>query len=448
MFKRILIANRGEIAIRVIRACREMGIESVAVYSEADRYSLHVTEADVAVCIGPPAADKSYLNIPNIISAAEVTGVEAIHPGYGFLSENAMFSDVCATCGITFIGPSHEVIDSLGDKVAARAIMAKAGIPVIPGTSEAVAKERHALSFAAGAGYPVIVKAAGGGGGRGMRICYTDKELRQALQTAQSEAGAFFNNPDVYIEKYILDPRHIEFQILADSHGNYVHVGDRDCSIQRRHQKLLEESPCAYLGEKLRNTMGKIAIKAAKAADYVGAGTIEFLVDTRGDFYFIEANTRVQVEHSVTEMSSGIDIIKEQLRIAAGETLSVSQKDIELKGHAIEFRINAEDAENGFMPAGGTVEFFSPPGGPGVRVDTHLYSGYTVPTQYDSMLAKLIVWGRDRDEAVARGLRALDELRIDGLKTTVPFHKWILTNREFLAGKAYTNFVENNYQGA
>lgn len=448
MFKRILIANRGEIAVRIIRACREMGIESVAVYSEADKHSLHVTEADVAVCIGPPQADKSYLNIPNIISAAEVTGVDAIHPGYGFLSENAKFSDVCATCGITFIGPSHEVIDMLGDKVSARSIMAGAGIPVIPGTNEAVEKDRHALSFAAKAGYPVIVKAAGGGGGRGMRICYTDKELRQALQTAQSEADAFFSNPDVYIEKYILQPRHIEFQILADTYGNVVHVGDRDCSIQRRHQKLLEESPCVYIEERLRNTMGKVAVKAAKAADYVGAGTIEFLVDPRGDFYFIEANTRVQVEHSVTEMVSGVDIIKEQLRVAAGEKLSVTQREIELRGHAIEFRINAEDAENGFKPAGGTVKFFSPPGGPGVRVDTHLYSGYTVPTQYDSMLAKLIVWGRDRDEAVARGLRALDEMRIDGLKTTIPFHKWILANREFLTGKAYTDFVENNYQGA
>lgn len=448
MFKRILIANRGEIAVRVIRACKEMGIESVAVYSEADKHSLHVTEADVAVCIGPPPADKSYLNIPNIISAAEVTGVDAIHPGYGFLSENAKFSDVCATCGITFIGPSHKVIDTLGDKVSARSIMAKAGIPVIPGTSEAIEKERHALSFAAGAGYPVIVKASGGGGGRGMRICYTDKELRKALQTAQSEAGAFFSNPDVYIEKYIMEPRHIEFQILADSHGNVVHVGDRDCSIQRRHQKLLEEAPCPYIEPRLRNTMGKVAVRAARAADYVGAGTIEFLVDPRGDFFFIEANTRVQVEHSVTEMVSGVDIIKEQLRVAAGETLSVTQRDIDLRGHAIEFRINAEDAENGFKPAGGTVEFFNPPGGPGVRVDTHLYSGYTVPTQYDSMLAKLIVWGRDRDEAVSRGLRALDELRIDGLKTTIPFHKWILTNREFLTGKAYTNFVEENYEGA
>jgi acetyl-CoA carboxylase, biotin carboxylase subunit len=448
VFKRILIANRGEIAVRVIRACKEMGIESVAVYSEADKHSLHVTEADVAVCIGPPPADKSYLNIPNIISAAEVTGVDAIHPGYGFLSENAKFSDVCATCGITFIGPSHKVIDTLGDKVSARSIMAKAGIPVIPGTSEAIEKERHALSFAAGAGYPVIVKASGGGGGRGMRICYTDKELRKALQTAQSEAGAFFSNPDVYIEKYIMEPRHIEFQILADSHGNVVHVGDRDCSIQRRHQKLLEEAPCPYIEPRLRNTMGKVAVRAARAADYVGAGTIEFLVDPRGDFFFIEANTRVQVEHSVTEMVSGVDIIKEQLRVAAGETLSVTQRDIDLRGHAIEFRINAEDAENGFKPAGGTVEFFNPPGGPGVRVDTHLYSGYTVPTQYDSMLAKLIVWGRDRDEAVSRGLRALDELRIDGLKTTIPFHKWILTNREFLTGKAYTNFVEENYEGA
>lgn len=424
-----------------------MNIEAVAVYSEADKHSLHVTEADVAVCIGPPPAGKSYLNIPNIMSAAELTGVDAIHPGYGFLAENAKFSDVCTTCGITFIGPSHEVIDKLGNKVAARAIMKQAGVPVIPGTSEAVQKERPAINFAAQAGYPVIVKASGGGGGRGMRICYTDKELRQALQTGQSEAGAFFNNSDVYIEKYILEPRHVEFQILADTHGNVVHVGDRDCSIQRRHQKLLEESPCTYVSERTRTTMGKVAVKAAKAAGYVGAGTIEFLVDPRGDFYFIEVNTRVQVEHSVTEMSSGIDIIKEQIRIAASETLSVSQRDVELKGHAIEFRINAEDPRHDFQPSGGTIDFYSPPGGPGVRVDTHIYSGYTVPTYYDSLLAKLVVWGRDREEALARGRRALVELRIDGLKTTVPFHRWILNNSDFINGKAYTNFVEENYKG-
>ena len=447
MFKRILIANRGEIAIRIIRACHEMGIATVAVYSDADTNSLHVTESDMAVCIGPPPPDKSYLNIPNIISAAELTEADAIHPGYGFLAENARFSDICTTCGLTFIGPSHEAIDRLGDKITARSIMAEAGVPVIPGTQGTVEKERQAITFAAQAGYPVIVKAAAGGGGRGMRICFTDKELRQALETAKKEASAYFKNSDIYLEKYILEPRHIEFQILADSHGNVIHVGDRDCSIQRRHQKLLEEAPSTFVPDKIRATMGRTAVRAAEAAEYVGAGTIEFLVDSDGKYYFIEANTRIQVEHTITEMVSGLDIIKEQIRIAAGEPVSVSQRDISLKGHAIEFRINAEDPHSDFKPTGGTVEFYSPPGGPGVRVDTHIYSGYRVPTQYDSLLAKLIVWGRDRDEAVARGKRALDELRIDGFTTTIPFHKWLLDNGEFLAGKAYTNFIESNYKG-
>jgi acetyl-CoA carboxylase, biotin carboxylase subunit len=445
MFKRILIANRGEIAVRIIRACREMDIESIAVYSDADKNSLHVSEADYAVCIGPAAPDKSYLNIPNIIAAAEVSGADAIHPGYGFLSENARFSDITSTCGLTFIGPPPDVINKLGDKVEARKIMMAAGVPVIPGTEGAVEKERQALNFAAKAGYPVIIKAAGGGGGRGMRICYTDAELRTGFQTAQAEAGAFFKNSAVYLEKYILNPRHVEFQILADTFGNVVHVGDRDCSIQRRHQKLLEESPSTAVNEKTRTAMGKVAVKAAKAANYVGAGTIEFLVDTAGDYFFIEANTRVQVEHSVTEMTSGVDIIKEQIRVAQGEPLSVTQSEIELKGHSIEFRINAEDPEDGFKATGGTIEFYNPPGGPGVRVDTHIYSGYRVPTQYDSLLAKLIVWGRDRREAIARGKRALDELRIDGMKTSIPFHKWILNNEEFTSGRADTNFVENNY---
>ncbi|MFH1736869.1 MAG: biotin carboxylase N-terminal domain-containing protein, partial [Actinomycetota bacterium] len=382
------------------------------------------------------------------ISAAELTEADAIHPGYGFLAENAKFSDVCTTCGLTFIGPSHQAIDRLGDKITARSIMAEAGVPVIPGTQGIVEKEHQAITFAAQAGYPVIVKAAAGGGGRGMRICFTDKELRQALETAKREAGAYFKNSDIYLEKYILEPRHIEFQILADSFGNVIHVGDRDCSIQRRHQKLLEEAPSTFVPDKLRATMGRTAVKAAEAAEYVGAGTIEFLVDSGGEYYFIEANTRIQVEHSVTEMVSGLDIIKEQIRIAAGEPVSVSQRDIRLSGHAIEFRINAEDPHADFKPTGGTVEFYSPPGGPGVRVDTHIYSGYRVPTQYDSLLAKLIVWGRDRDEAVARGRRALDELRIDGFITTVPFHKWLLDNGEFLAGKAYTNFIESTYKGA
>ncbi len=447
MFKRILIANRGEIAVRVIRACRELGIESVAVYSTVDANSLHVSEADTAICIGPGPAEKSYLNIPSIIAAAEVAGADAIHPGYGFLAENARFSDICSTCGITFIGPPPDVIDRLGDKVAARTIMEDAGVPVIPGTRGAVTKERQALTFAAQAGYPVIVKAAGGGGGRGMRICYTDKELAQGFQTAQVEAGTYFKNPTVYVEKYILNPRHIEFQILADQHGNVVHVGDRDCSIQRRHQKLVEEAPSTFITAKTRAAMGKIAVRATEAAAYVGAGTIEFLVDEAGKYYFIEANTRVQVEHSVTEAVAGLDIIKEQIRIAEGERLSVTQRDISLFGYAMEFRINAEDPASDFRPTGGTVEFFSPPGGPGVRVDTHLYSGYRVPSDYDSLLAKLIVWGRDRTETIARGKRALREMIIEGMATTIPFHLWLLEQEEFVSGQATTNFVEQHYKG-
>lgn len=448
MFKRILIANRGEIAVRIIRACREMGIESIAVYSTVDANSLHVSEADEAICIGPGSPEKSYLNIPSIIAAAEVAGADAIHPGYGFLAENARFSDICSTCGLTFIGPPPDVIDRLGDKIAARAIMEDAGVPVIPGTRGAVQKERQALTFAATAGYPVIVKAAGGGGGRGMRICYTDKELTQGFQTAQVEAGAYFKNPAVYVEKYILNPRHIEFQILADQHGNVVHVGDRDCSIQRRHQKLVEEAPSTFITDRTRTAMGKIAVRATQAAAYVGAGTIEFLVDESGKYYFIEANTRVQVEHSVTEAVAGLDIIKEQIRIAEGEQLSVAQRDINLFGYAMEFRINAEDPAHDFRPTGGTVDFFSPPGGPGVRVDTHLYSGYVVPTQYDSLLAKLIVWGRDRSETIARGKRALREMIINGMETSIPFHLWLLEQEEFVKGRATTNFVEQNYKGA
>ena len=448
MFKRILIANRGEIAVRIIRACREMGIESIAVYSTVDANSLHVSEADEAICIGPGSPEKSYLNIPSIIAAAEVAGADAIHPGYGFLAENARFSDICSTCGLTFIGPPPDVIDRLGDKIAARAIMEDAGVPVIPGTRGAVQKERQALTFAATAGYPVIVKAAGGGGGRGMRICYTDKELTQGFQTAQVEAGAYFKNPAVYVEKYILNPRHIEFQILADQHGNVVHVGDRDCSIQRRHQKLVEEAPSTFITARTRTAMGKIAVRATQAAAYVGAGTIEFLVDESGKYYFIEANTRVQVEHSVTEAVAGLDIIKEQIRIAEGEQLSVAQRDINLFGYAMEFRINAEDPAHDFRPTGGTVDFFSPPGGPGVRVDTHLYSGYVVPTQYDSLLAKLIVWGRDRSETIARGKRALREMIINGMETSIPFHLWLLEQEEFVKGRATTNFVEQNYKGA
>ncbi len=445
MFKRVLIANRGEIAVRIIRTCREMGIHSIAVYSEADKNSLHVQLADEALCIGPPAPEKSYLNIPNIISAAEVSQAEAIHPGYGFLSENSQFSEICMSCGLVFIGSPPDVIDKLGDKSEAKKIMANASISVIPGTDGVIEKEREALRFAGEAKYPVMIKAAGGGGGRGMRIVYNERELNQAIHTTKSEAGAFFKNASIYLEKYIEEPRHIEFQILADSKGNVVHLGERDCTIQRRHQKLLEESPSRFLDKKMRARMGKTAIKAAKTVNYVGVGTIEFLVDKSGEFFFIEANTRIQVEHPVTEMTSGVDIIKEQIRIAAGETLGYGQHNLFNQGHAIEFRINAEDPGNNFKPMAGKVDFLRLPGGPGVRVDTHLYNGYTVPTQYDSLLAKLVVWGGNKKEAFDRSLRALGEFRIDGIKTTIPFHQWIMENEMFLNGEAYTDFVEKHF---
>lgn len=446
VFKRILIANRGEIAVRVIRACKEMGINSIAVYSEADRESLHVRLADEAICIGPAPPEKSYLSVPSIISAAELTGAEAIHPGYGFLAENAQFSEICASCGIAFIGPPPEVIEQLGDKATARQIMVKAGIPVIPGTDGVIEKERDALSFAKRASYPVMIKAAGGGGGRGMRIVHNDRELRQSLHIAQSEAGASFNNSGIYIEKYIEEPRHVEFQILADMEGNVVHLGERDCSIQRRHQKLVEESPCPFLSSKQRARMGKAAVRAVRAARYVGAGTIEFLVDKEGDFYFIEANTRIQVEHPVTEMVTGIDVVKEQISIAAGERLSYSQGDINTVGHAIEFRINAENPDDNFKPMAGRVELYNPPGGPGVRVDSHIYSGYTIPPFYDSLLAKLITWGRTRDEAISKARGALREFVITGIKTTIPFHQRVVENAAFVQGEVFTDFVERHME--
>lgn len=445
MFKKILIANRGEIAVRIIRACREMGILSVAVYSEADRDSLHVELADESICIGPAPADKSYLNIPNIISAAEVSGAEAIHPGYGFLSESARFADICISSGLAFIGSPPDVIEKLGDKARAKEMMREAAIPVIPGTEGTIERERDALSFAGKVGYPVMIKAAGGGGGRGMRIVYNERELKGAFHTTQSEAGAFFNNSAIYLEKYIEQPRHIEFQILADESGNVVHLGERDCSVQRRHQKLLEESPSIAINGRARLKMGRTAVKAAKAVDYVGAGTIEFLVDRAGEFYFIEANTRVQVEHPVTEMTTGIDIIREQINIASGERLSFEQRDVDARGHAIEFRINAEDPKDGFKPRGGKITFYRPPGGPGVRVDSHLYQGYAVPTQYDSLLAKMIVWGRNRGEALERSARALREFKIEGVPTTIPFHQWIVEHASFVNGDYSTDFVERHY---
>ncbi|MHB0975678.1 MAG: acetyl-CoA carboxylase biotin carboxylase subunit [Candidatus Aquicultorales bacterium] len=441
MFKKILVANRGEVAVRVIRACKELGISTVAVYSEADAESLHAKLADEAVCIGPAPSARSYLLIPNIISAAEVTGAEAIHPGYGFLAENAHFAEACHSSHITFVGPPPSAIESMGHKSVARKRMIDAGVPVTPGTEGSVKDEWEAIAAAAEIGYPVMVKAAAGGGGKGMRVANDEKELAQMLPMAQSEAQAAFGNNEVYIEKFVARPRHIEFQILADAHGNTIHLGERDCSIQRRHQKLIEEAPSTFLTPELRAEMGEVAVKAAKAVGYVNAGTVEFLVDADGSYYFMEMNTRVQVEHPVTEMVTKVDIVKEQIRIAAGEPLDMTQDEIEVDGHSIEFRINAEDPDRDFLPAGGLVTLYNPPGGPGVRVDSHLYSGYEVPMFYDSLLAKLVVWGKDRDEAIARGRRALDEMIIMGLKTTTPFHRRVLDDETFQAGDIFTDFI-------
>lgn len=441
MFRKVLIANRGEIAVRIIRACKELGIPTVAIYSEADAESLHTKLADEAVCIGPAQSHRSYLNIPNIISAAEITGADAIHPGYGFLAENSQFADICNSCHITFIGPPPKAIEAMGHKSEARSRMMLAGVPITPGTNGSVKSDADAVEAAAKIGYPVIIKASAGGGGKGMRIAQSEKELLKLLQMAQAEAKASFGNDDVYMEKYVEEPRHVEIQILADSYGNVIHLGERDCSIQRRHQKLIEESPSPSISDQVRKEMGEVAVKAAKAVGYVSAGTIEFLVEPSGRYYFMEMNTRVQVEHPVTEMVTGIDIVKEQIKISAGEKLGLRQEDINQKGHAIEFRINAEDPNKNFMPAGGKVALFNPPGGPGIRVDSHLYTGYEVPNYYDSLLAKLIVWGKDRKEAIDRGHRALEEFVIMGLATTIPFHLKVLENAFFRKGEVYTNFI-------
>ncbi len=442
MFSKILIANRGEIALRIIRACRELDIQTVAVYSEADRNSLHVRFADEAVCIGPAPSSESYLNIPAIIAAAEITDVEAIHPGYGFLAENAHFAEICASCNITFIGPASETIRSMGDKVVAKETMRKMGVPLTPGSDGVVPTKEEALKIAQQIKYPVIIKAASGGGGKGMRVCHNDVSLISSFMMAKNEAEANFGNPDVYIEKYIEDPRHVEFQIVADHYGNVIHLGERDCSIQRRHQKLLEESPSPVLTEQLRKKMGEAAVKAAKAANYVSMGTIEFLVDSSGEFYFMEMNTRIQVEHPVTEMVTGIDLVKEQIRIAAGEKLSFKQDDVKLQGAAIECRINAEDPDNNFMPSPGKIEELHLPGGYGVRIDTHIYNGYEICPFYDSMVAKLIVHGRDRAEAIRIMGRALEEFYISPIKTTIGLHSRILSNQLFLDGKVSTHFLE------
>lgn len=441
MFEKVLVANRGEIALRVIRACREMGIYTVAVYSEADRESLHVKLADEAYCIGPAAARDSYLNIANIMSVATLTEADAIHPGYGFLAENSDFAEMCAACRITFIGPSPEAISKMGDKATARETMRQAGVPVVPGTNGLVHDEGEALETAEQIGYPVVVKATAGGGGKGIRVVRDKSELKQALETAKQEAAANFGNAGVYIEKYLENPRHIEVQILGDRYGSIVHLGERDCSVQRRMQKLIEEAPSPAVTPSLRTAMGKAAVQAAQAVQYEGAGTAEFLV-ADGQFYFMEMNTRIQVEHPVTEMVTGLDLIKEQIRVAAGEKLSFAQEDIQLDGWAIECRINAENPDNDFRPSPGTVTFYLPPGGAGVRVDSATYPGMVVTPFYDSMIAKLIVWGKTREEAINRMKRALNEFAIDGVNTTIPFHLDVLSNEKFVAGDVTTNFLD------
>ena len=441
MFKKILIANRGEIALRIIHACRELGVKTVAVFSEADENSLHVRFADEDVCIGPPRSAESYLNVPAIISAAEITGADAIHPGYGFLSESAYLAEVCEACHIRFIGPDPSVIKLLGDKARAKKAMKKAGVPMLPGSDGPVTDEEQALKVVKEIGLPVIVKAVAGGGGRGMRVVRTAGELSHALRTAQREAEAAFGNGDVYIEKYLESPRHIEFQIIGDHHGNVVHLGERECSIQRRHQKLIEEAPSPALSDKIRKKMGGIVVDAAKAVQYTNAGTFEFLMDRDGKFYYMETNTRLQVEHPVTEMVTGIDIVKEQIRIAAGERLSFKQSEVTFTGHAIECRVNAEDPDT-FAPSPGVIHAFSTLGGPGVRVDTFAHSECTVTPYYDSMIAKIITHGRDRQEAIARMKRTLDMTVIEGIRTSVPLHQRILNEADFHAGRLSTSFMD------
>jgi len=445
VFKKILIANRGEIALRVIYACRELGIKTVAVYSEADADALHVRFADQDVCIGPPRSTDSYLNVPAIISAAEITGADAIHPGYGFLSESAYLAEVCEACHIKFIGPDPNVIRLLGDKARARRAMKKAGVPILPGSDGPVDSEEKAVKVAKDLGYPVIIKAVAGGGGRGMRIVRSAGELSKALKTAQREAEAAFGVGDVYLEKYVESPRHIEVQVLGDHHGQVVHLGERECSIQRRHQKLIEEAPSPALTEKMRRRIGSTVADAARAVQYTNAGTFEFLLDPSGSFFFLEVNTRLQVEHPVTEFITGIDMVKEQIRIAAGERLSFKQGDVTFTGHAIECRINAEDPVT-FVPSPGVIRAFSVPGGPGVRVDTYAHTECTVPPYYDSLIAKIITYGRDRQEAIARMRRTLEMTVIEGIKTSIPLHLRIINDPDFLAGRMHTHFMERFIQ--
>lgn len=442
MFKKILIANRGEIALRIIRACKELGISTVAVYSEADRDSLHVRFADEEVCIGPPQSNLSYLEVKHIISAAEVTNCDAIHPGYGFLAENADFAEICHSCDLTFIGPSADSMRKMGDKATAKRMMRDAGVPVVPGSEGVIGDLKEAARVAVEIGFPVIIKASAGGGGRGMRVVNSEKELKSAFNTARMEAEASFKNPDVYIEKFVTHPRHVEIQILADHHGNVIHLGERDCTIQRRHQKLIEESPSPLLSEEIRQKMGQAAVRGAEAAGYANAGTIEFLLDEDGSFYFMEMNTRIQVEHPVTEEATDVDLIRKQILIAAGDELDLKQEDIRIKGHTIECRVNAEDPMNGFRPSPGKISSFHVPGGHGIRVDTHAYAKYMIPPFYDSMIAKLITHSHSRQDAIMKMNRALDEFVIEGVATTIPFHKIVINDPIFQSGRYSTRYIE------
>jgi len=441
MFHKVLIANRGEIAVRIIRACKELGIKTVAVYSQADIHSLHVKLADESVCIGPAPSAQSYLNINAIISAAELTDAEAIHPGYGFLSENAKFAEVCEKCGITFIGPTAESMRIMGDKISARQAVIKQGVPILPGTKEGVHSVEEAVKVAKEIGFPVIIKATAGGGGRGMKIVHSQAALPNAFATARAEAQSGFGNPEVYIERYCEKPRHVEIQVLGDKHGNVIHLGERDCSIQRRHQKLIEEAPSTVVTPEIRKAMGDAAVRAAAAVGYNSAGTVEFLVDKQNNFYFMEMNTRIQVEHPVTEMITGVDLVKEQIRSAAGIPLRFKQEDIQIRGHAIECRINAEDPFK-FTPCPGKITAYHPPGGPGVRVDSFVYAQYSVVPHYDSLIGKLIVHADTREEAITRMARALDEYMIEGIKTTIFFHKRIMAHKDFIEGDIDTSFLE------
>ena len=451
MFEKVLVANRGEIAVRIIRACKELNIRTVAVYSEADANSMHVQIADEAICIGKPPSNESYLRIDRIISAAEITDVDAIHPGYGFLSENAHFADVCEMCNIRFIGPSSRAMNALEDKAVSRALAKKAGVPIPPGSEGLIDNEQEALSTAKRIGYPVMIKAIAGGGGRGMRVAHNDNSLINGYHTARSEAEKAFGNSGVYIEKFIENPHHIEFQILGDNRGNIIHLGERDCSIQRRNQKMVEETPSPFIENKfkdLRKKMGKAAVRLAEMAHYTNAGTVEFIVDDKGNFYFLEVNKRIQVEHPITEEVTGIDLVKQQIMIAMGEPLKISEKDIVVKGHAIECRVNAEDPFDNFRPCPGRVEMYYAPGGRGVRVDSHVYAGYTIPSHYDSMIGKLITYGKDRREAMDKMSRALGEYMVTGIKTTIPFEQAILQDPNFRRGVYSTNFIENLLGGA